>query len=265
MKTTIIAAFFACVFATAADARRHAPAWDYSGAYRCDMSSGRCGLENTETRSTGLHSRRFKAHRHTGRARHPSQDRVSGAGVGKGSSHPSKTRPAASPAVASSVLAALTERFVVPAAICGTNILRAFHAKIASIVEPVRPGFVQIKTGSGRTAVVAQSAASRFVAFIRDLEGFGYPIQDIGGYAYRRIAGTRRMSKHAFGLAVDINQLERDVVSVRMDRRVVSRLASRHGLVSGGDWRHGDLGHFEVAGSSPHRHHRHRHTRLASR
>lgn len=157
-------------------------------------------------------------------------------------------------------LPSILARFAAPAeAVCapaaaavqaGQNILRAFGEHVAQIVQPVRPGYVSIKTASGQRAVVAASVAPRFVAFLRDLEATGYRIKELGGYAYRRIAGTRHLSKHAFGLAIDVNQLERDRVSVPMNRGLVSRLASSNGLCSGGDWRRGDLGHFEACGSA---------------
>lgn len=161
-------------------------------------------------------------------------------------------------------LASIAQTFQSPiGAVCGAvNILQAFYRHVAQIVEPVRPGYVAIQAASGARAVVAKDAAPRFVAFIRALEATGYRIKEMGGYSYRRIAGTRTLSKHAFGRAIDINQLERDRVSVPMNRREVSRLASNAGLVSGGDWRHGDLGHFEMP--SGQRQAKPRHVRYAS-
>jgi hypothetical protein len=136
------------------------------------------------------------------------------------------------------------------------NLFEAFRDKIADFAEPVRPGYVAVKTRTGRRAVVAQAQAWRFAGFLRDLEAIGYRINDLGGYAYRRIAGSRRMSQHSKGLAIDVNQLRRDVVSVPMDRRKVSAIASTWGLKSGGDWRNPDLGHFEVARTERGRHSR---------
>lgn len=128
------------------------------------------------------------------------------------------------------------------------NIFRRFYEQLARVDNEARPGYKWITTASGRRAIVHERYAATFVGFIRDLEATGYRIEDIGGYSYRRIAGTRTWSKHAFGAAIDVNQLRRDVVSVRMDRRLVSQLAVKHGLCSGGDWRYSDLGHFEVCG-----------------
>lgn len=135
------------------------------------------------------------------------------------------------------------------------NLFREFRTKLAEIIEPVRPGFVAIRTSSGVRAVVAEKFAARFVGFLRDLEATGYRVTEMGGYSYRRIRGRRILSQHAFGRALDVNQLARDVVSIRMDRAQVSKLARANGLCSGGDWpwRVGgpDLGHFEVCGSIP--------------
>lgn len=134
----------------------------------------------------------------------------------------------------------------------GVNVLDSFRAHVASIFAPVRPGYVEVRAASGARAVLAEDVAPRFVGLIRDLEAIGYPVRELGGFAYRRIAGTRTLSKHARGRALDVNQDGRDVVSIPMDRAEVSRLARANGLCSGGDWfsdrRGPDLGHFEVCG-----------------
>lgn len=129
------------------------------------------------------------------------------------------------------------------------NIFQQYKKRQAEIVEPARPGMVWIKTVSGVRAIVAERYAKSFVGFLQDLEDTGYKINDVGGYVYRRIAGRHVLSKHAFGAAIDVNQEERNIVSVPMKSALVSTLASKHGLCSGGDWRRSpDLGHFEVCG-----------------
>lgn len=152
-----------------------------------------------------------------------------------------------------------------PLAIIG-NLLDAFREHVASIVEPVRPGYVAIRSRSGRRAVVAREHAWRFAGLLRDLESAGYPIRSLGGYSYRRIdprftRGRRIMSRHASGAAIDVNQSRRNTVSDPMDRGIVSRVAAKWGLTSGGDWRSPDLGHFEVRKTAPPK----RRTRLAGR
>lgn len=151
------------------------------------------------------------------------------------------------------------------AAVAG-NLLTAFREHVESIVEPVRPGYVALRTRSGRRFVIARQYAWRFAGLIRDLEAMGYPIRSIGGYrsSYidpRYTGGRAVISRHAMGAAVDINQTGRNSVSMPLNGRLASRIAARWGLRSGGDWKSADLGHFEVA--SPGKVPRRARTRLA--
>lgn len=91
---------------------------------------------------------------------------------------------------------------------------------------------------------VASHVASRFEGFCRDMIAAGYPAKDVGGW--RRHGSCRGCNMHPNGLAIDYDQVSRDRVTVRMSRERVSEIARQHGLISGGDWCHGDLGHFEV-------------------
>jgi len=73
----------------------------------------------------------------------------------------------------------------------------------------------------------------------------GYPIKDIGGYSYRKIFGTNYLSLHAYGKALDINQVRYNEVTVQQPKRTIA-MAHECGLDSGAEWGTPDTGHFEV-------------------
>ena len=61
---------------------------------------------------------------------------------------------------------------------------------------------------------VASEHAGKFVCLLKKLVASGYPIKDIGGYSYRKIFGTNYLSLHAYGKALDINQVRYNEVTV---------------------------------------------------
>lgn len=93
---------------------------------------------------------------------------------------------------------------------------------------------------------VATAYGQRFEAFCKDMAAAGYRAIAAFTNGYRPWGTCRGCEMHPRGLALDYDQLARDRTAVRMSRSEASRIARRHGLVSGGDWCHGDLGHFEV-------------------
>jgi hypothetical protein len=107
----------------------------------------------------------------------------------------------------------------------------------------------QISTSGGLTASVNKKFAENFQGLIDDLEGAGYKIKSLGGYNYRNIAGTNKLSNHAYGNAIDINPganpMGRNLVTDMPSS--VSSLAAQNGLSWGGDWKSKkDAMHFEV-------------------
>ncbi len=77
-----------------------------------------------------------------------------------------------------------------------------------------------------------------------------------GTYNWRRIAGTERLSAHAFGIALDINVIYTDYWRWTMTRspalpyqnRIPIEIVhafERNGFIWGGRWRHFDTMHFE--------------------
>lgn len=123
------------------------------------------------------------------------------------------------------------------------------------------PGIV--RSASGATAHVAAGATGAFQCLVSALESAGYPIRFMGGW---RAHGSVRGSLHPAGLALDVNQIRRNVTTPRMPSNEIS-LASGCGLISGAVWRNADSGHFQLGGwAGGHRHYalRHHRNRYAS-
>lgn len=112
---------------------------------------------------------------------------------------------------------------------------------------------VSIKSASGLTATVNAEHAAKFQGLIDDLEAQGYAIRSLGGYNNRNIAGTNKLSNHAFGNAIDINPTENPMgPNLITDMPAnVAELAKKHGLSWGGNWRSKkDAMHFEAPGGA---------------
>jgi len=114
-------------------------------------------------------------------------------------------------------------------------------------------GLSTISTASGLTADVNAKYASQFQSLVKDLEGTGYDIKSIGGYNYRNIAGTNKLSNHALGNAIDINPMANPDTG-RGGRLItdmpagIGEIANRNGFDWGGDWKSKkDAMHFEVS------------------
>ena len=113
----------------------------------------------------------------------------------------------------------------------------------------------RIQTSRGVGTSVSSESAPHFQGFLDDLEESGAPISSVGGYNRRRIAGTNRWSQHAFANAIDINQLARNKVTpafakwARENPDKLREIEQKHGMVSGGNWRNPDFGHWEFGGA----------------
>jgi hypothetical protein len=92
---------------------------------------------------------------------------------------------------------------------------------------------------------VATEHASKFVCLLKKLIAADYPIKDIGSYNYRKIFGTKYLSLHAYGKALDINQVRYNEVTVKQPKYTI-KMAHECGLDSGAEWGTPDTGHFEV-------------------
>lgn len=112
----------------------------------------------------------------------------------------------------------------------------------------------QIKTPSGRSVTVNKAASEAFQGFLKELEGTGYKIGDIGGYSKRKMRGGSAWSEHAFGTAIDINAAKNAMGGSRTDMpKNIKEMAAKYGLVWGGDWKGKsyDPMHFQWGGSKP--------------
>lgn len=115
-------------------------------------------------------------------------------------------------------------------------------AILVMISNPVNAG--NVRAANGASATVATSAVGAFQCLVGALEATGYKIQFMGGW---RRHGSVRGSLHPAGLALDINQLRRNVTRPVMPANEVA-LANGCGLVSGAQWANGDSGHFQLGG-----------------
>lgn len=118
----------------------------------------------------------------------------------------------------------------------------------------IHPDLTRITAPGGAKFTVASSVADKFAGLVTDMEKAGYRLDPAssGGYNPRMIAGTNTPSKHAYGLAVDLNwhanQQGADTHS-DIPAELARSLAARYGLKWGGDFsgKQRDPMHFEVA------------------
>lgn len=123
-----------------------------------------------------------------------------------------------------------------------------------------KSNLVTVTTPYGYKIRVAREAAPAFVGFLGDLKALGYKATDSGSYNYRTIAGSKRLSKHAYGRAIDVNSATNPVQFANSPffkkrgmvtdlPKDVSAVAAKWGLRWGGDWKNKkDPMHFEYVG-----------------
>jgi len=109
------------------------------------------------------------------------------------------------------------------------------------------------KNGAAAALEAAMGDLAGIIAVQPEVGGYVYPIS--GTYNYRVIAGTSRLSPHAFGIAIDLRSKPGDywrhAAREQAQRRIesypealVSAMES-HGFIWGGKWAHFDFLHFE--------------------
>jgi len=99
-----------------------------------------------------------------------------------------------------------------------------------------------VRSVSGATATVAGHVSHKFQCLVNKLDRAGYKIKFMGGI---RANGSVPNSKHPRGLALDINQTARNVVTHRFPAGT-NEMASSCGLFHGKMWGYADTGHFET-------------------
>jgi len=108
------------------------------------------------------------------------------------------------------------------------------HRKIAPALARVEQRLIRARTADARLA-----------PFLRRLSG---------GFAQRKIAGTDRISAHAFGIAVDLDSSQSDYWRWQRDKplrwrnripQAIVDAFEAEGFIWGGRWYHYDTMHFE--------------------
>lgn len=116
-----------------------------------------------------------------------------------------------------------------------------------------RDNLVTIEPVPGQRWQVYREAAPSYQGFLSELAATGYPLASSGGFNYRNIRGSDRLSQHAFGTAIDLNAAANPRVApggaVVTDLPAsVGELAAKYGLEWGGNWKRPDAMHFEWSG-----------------
>lgn len=109
-----------------------------------------------------------------------------------------------------------------------------------------------IRTPWGQNVTVNASKAPTFAKLFQGLNALGYRPKSVGGYNYRNIAGTNTLSKHALGLAVDIDPTPNRGGRLGgggtrygyFDPNAVMRLVRSLGMSWGANFRNPDPMHF---------------------
>lgn len=116
-----------------------------------------------------------------------------------------------------------------------------------------RDNLVTIEPVPGQRWQVYREAAPSYQGFLSELAATGYPLASSGGFNYRNIRGSDRLSQHAFGTAIDLNAAANPRVApggaVVTDLPAnVGEIAAKYGLEWGGNWKRPDAMHFEWSG-----------------
>lgn len=118
---------------------------------------------------------------------------------------------------------------------------------------PTESDLITVQTAAGPMKV-NRAAASDMKGFVDDLVAAGAPVEEIGAYNRRTIAGRAMWSQHAYGTAIDYGQISRNVVTRRFSEwaqnnpQALREILKKNNMLSGGDWRSPDFGHFEWRG-----------------
>ena len=114
-------------------------------------------------------------------------------------------------------------------------------------------GRAVVKSSSGANFEVGPAYSKRFAGLVNDLEALGLEInpKTSGGYNFRTIDGSNKLSKHAHAEAIDINW-DKNARGIRGEIRDVipedkiRQIAKKWGMTWGGDWKNPDDMHFEI-------------------
>lgn len=114
---------------------------------------------------------------------------------------------------------------------------------------------VEVSDNFGHKFVTNEKYAAKFLPFLNKLQENGYKIHSLGGYEDRENANAAgKLSKHALGMAIDINADENpNQRDLKTDLpKDIAETAAKYGLVWGGKFRGmKDPMHFEIGGGMP--------------
>lgn len=128
-------------------------------------------------------------------------------------------------------------------------------ATVGRVGDPSDPewrkkNLTEIEPVPGQRFSVYGPAAGAFGGLLKDLAAEGYPVQSSGGFNYRNIRGSDKLSQHAFGTAIDINAATNPLGGSTDLPSNIGQLAANHGLEWGGNWKgRPDPMHFEYKGN----------------
>lgn len=134
--------------------------------------------------------------------------------------------------------------------------------KKGDVAKHMKPVAWMPARGGGRLSVTTVNGVNeRLADVVKDLETLPasmtkYLVPSAGTYNCRAIANTKRLSVHAFGAAVDINDKQADYWESMKSKdgrftwrnRVpgaIGEIFERHGFIWGAKWNHVDSMHFE--------------------
>ena len=130
-------------------------------------------------------------------------------------------------------------------------------ANVGNLGDPLSPGWqdknlTEVKAPNGQSWRVYKDAAPAFSALLGDLVAAGYNPTSGGGFNFRNIRGSNRLSQHAFGTSIDVSPDQNPMLNGKLQTNLpsnVADIAAKHGLEWGGTWKNRpDPMHFEWAG-----------------
>ncbi|MEW6349740.1 MAG: M15 family metallopeptidase [Thermodesulfobacteriota bacterium] len=140
-----------------------------------------------------------------------------------------------------------------------------FEAVYGSSHKEVKANLVQVAFCGRQVAFNSRNGASKalervgreLASLIKEKPALSkYVLPPAGTYNRRHIAGTSRLSPHAFGIAIDLNPRfgaywrnhgnQTDTLTLRREYpAAIVDIFEKHGFIWGGKWDHFDLMHFE--------------------
>ena len=138
-----------------------------------------------------------------------------------------------------------------------TEVYGSSKLQVESNLRQVKVGYGNYQfNGENKAAEALKSSINEVMALIQkkqSISSFVFPCS--GTFNYRYIAGTNRLSPHAFGIAIDLVRDNRDYWKWASREQGQKRLESypkelveifeKNGFVWGGKWNHFDILHFE--------------------